>query len=192
MKKILLIVAWFFILTFLSVVVGILGSVALYVAGFKSESEFFDEKIWPLLFILTMVLALALGLYGLLPGTKQTYIISGSVRFENKGFKYLVLRIGLMCILLLITMPIGELFVWLTKTSSTSWIGFLITVLYILGIGWFANKTAEHMAFEGLNMFSAMKDTFGDLRFRLAFLPIIGNWFAPTSKDTASNKEDGD
>ena len=185
MRRILLIVIWFFIFAFLSGVAGIVFAISLDIAGFESTSDFFWKKVWPAFFIVTMLLGLSLGLYGFLPGTKQNHTANYKPQFENKGLKYLVLRIGLVVILLLVTMPIGEGIIWLTNIKAFNWIGLPIGVLYVFALGWFANKTAEHMAFEGRNMLSAMRFTLGDLRLRLAFLPVVGSWFIsdPVKRD---------
>lgn len=190
MKRILLIVIWFFIFAFLSGVAGIVFAISLDIAGFESTSDFFWKKVWPTFFIVTMLLGLSLGLYGFLPGTKQKHAGNYKLQFENKGLKYLVLRVGLGVILLLVTMPIGEGVIWLINFKAFNWIGFPIGIFYVFSLSWFANKTAEHMAFEGQNMLSAMRFTLGDLRLRLAFLPVVGSWFISDSGKRDDDKED--
>jgi len=191
MKRISLIVVWFFVFAFLSIIVGFLGAISLDAAGFESASNFYLEKIWPFLFVLAMILGLALGLYGFLPGTRQTNMGINKLRFENKGLKYLVLRIGLVGILLLVSLPISEAIFWLTNFKGCNWIAFPTGIIYLFGLGWFSNKTAEHMAFEGRSMLEAMKYTFCDVRLRLAFLPLVGSWFVSDSDKSDADKADG-
>jgi len=50
-----------------------------------------------------------------------------------------------------------------------------------LGLPWLTSRAAGHMAFEDRTFGVAVKLVFYDLRFRLAFLPLVGHWFAPDS-----------
>jgi hypothetical protein len=191
MKRILFIVVWFFVFVFLFFICSLVGAIALDAAGFESAGEFYMDKLFMPFFVFVMVLGLALGLYGFLPGTRQTNIGADKMRFENKGLKYLVLRIGLLVLLLLASLPIGEAIFWLTNFKALNWIAYPIGILYLFGLGWFANKTSEHVAFEGRSLFTAIKFAFGDLRLRLAFLPVVGNWFISDSGNHNEDKEDG-
>jgi hypothetical protein len=183
MKRVLSIVAWFFTFAFLGAICGMLMSITLYVAGFESASDYFDKKAWPVLVIIVMVLGLALGLYGFLPGTKPE--VSGLQKplLTNKVLKYLILRFSLGVLFVLATLPLVVAVLCFAKFAGVDWIGIPIGILYLFGIKWFVNKTSAHMVFDNYNIINAVKFTFIDVRLNLASLPLIGNWFISNSNE---------
>ncbi len=112
----------FFLLFFIC---SLVGAILLDAAGFESARDLIFNKLFMPFFFITMVLGLALGLYGFLPGTRQTNLGTNRLQFEDKGLKYLVLRFGLYAILLLITSPVGGAIFWLANFKAFDWISFL-------------------------------------------------------------------
>jgi len=74
--------------------------------------------------------------------------------------------------------------------KGLKWVVLPIFFLWLFGVPWFANKTAEYIAFHDLNFFKATSATFSDLRCRLSFLPITGAWFAPKNDDKHDDQND--
>jgi hypothetical protein len=102
------------------------------------------------------------------------------------AFDYLVLKTGLFFLFAVISSPIAIVSVWLFKYSddhepirALRWLFGLVGLAWVLGLEWFAKRTAQQMAFENQKFFPAVKHSIFDIRLRLAFLPLIGNWFAP-------------
>jgi hypothetical protein len=103
-----------------------------------------------------------------------------------KGIEYLILRIGLVLFLWLLTSPVvlvaillGHYFESHEEYKNLQWTLLPLVFFYIIGVPWYANKTAQYMAFDKRNFFDARKCVDSDLKLRLAFLPLIGHWFAP-------------
>jgi len=113
MKRIIYIVLWVFIFTFLAGVASVIIDVGLYIAGLKSWSDFFEENLLRYVIYAAPITGLILGLLGNLPGTKEQ------------------------------------------KPDQAS-----------------------------------TKSAFVDLRIRLAFMPLIGHWFAPDEKGS-DKRDDG-
>ena len=191
MKRIIFIVVWFFAFTLIFCISSLAGAFVVFVAGFKSASDFFINNLFTPLFVLTMILALAFGMCGFLPGTKQLKIEKIKPPLEIRGLRYIFLRTGLFFMLFWLSLPVGEGLFWLTNSTRNDWINFPIGALYLFGLGWFVKKTAEHMTFEEREIFDAMKYTFGDLRLRLTFLPWVGKWFVSDSDKCDTGKQDG-
>ena len=106
------------------------------------------------------------------------------------GIQYLILRFCLWLFFILITSPILLGFGWLMNYfkdhEEYKMAGLIVAVFglaYLFCLSWFANKTAQHMAFENKKFRPAVKLAFYDLKLRLAFLPLVGHWFAPKPPD---------
>ena len=70
---------------------------------------------------------------------------------------------------------------------------FVLIAYFIAGTlasGWLAHRLSHHLSFENRNLYNAFVFTFWDARMHLAFLPVIGKWFAPpnSEKDKDENQ----
>ena len=63
----------------------------------------------------------------------------------------------------------------------------IVGLLYLFGVPWFASRTAQHVAFENRGVGEATSLAYRDLMFYLAFLPVVGHWFAPSDKSDDNN-----
>jgi len=128
---------------------------------------------------------LALGFLGYLPGTKEHKTLQFTPMREPlwtaKWAQYLMLRIVLFFLFALVTFPIAIFAIWVVNTYNAQSESILIipVLAYYFGLLWFSNKTAKYMTFENQTLLSATKSALVDLKIRLAFLPVIGGWFAP-------------
>jgi len=87
------------------------------------------------------------------------------------------------------------LLVWLRHShphleSAVSWLGVPYALVWIFGSIWLAMTTAHHMFEENQMFLAAVKHTLYDLRFRLAFVPLIGWWFTPDEDKTKHDDDD--
>ncbi|MDB6024773.1 MAG: hypothetical protein JWM68_996 [Verrucomicrobiales bacterium] len=92
-----------------------------------------------------------------------------------------------------VTSPPLLLLIWLRQSYPTvapaiSWIAIPLALAWLYGSWWLALTTAHHMVNENRMFLTAVKYTFCDLRFRLAFLPLLGWLFTPDRE----NKHDDD
>ncbi len=113
-----------------------------------------------------------------------------------KGIEYLILRVSLVFVFWLVTMPVVWIAVLLMNYIShheaykeLKWVLLPVLLMWLFGIPWFAHKTAEYMAFQGFKFKQARQAAFCDVRLRLAFLPVIGHWFAPKNDDKADDHD---
>ena len=104
--------------------------------------------------------------------------------------QYLIIRFALFFFFALVTCPVLLVAVALLKFCDAHedyrvfrWVFIGIGLAWIFGLPWLTNRAAQHMAFEDRKFGEAVKCAFYDLRLRLAFLPVIGHWFAPESRD---------
>ena len=65
----------------------------------------------------------------------------------------------------------------------------IVGLFYVIGIPWFASKTAKHVVFEQRGVGDATKLAFGEIRFTLSFLPIAGHLFAGRENESKDNDE---
>jgi hypothetical protein len=114
-----------------------------------------------------------------------------------KAIQYLILRFVLFLVFALITSPIPVASIWLVEYFDAHGPfpilkGILILVLlaWLFGLPWLTSQAAQHMAFEDQTLDAAVKLTFYDLRFRLAFLPLVGHWFEPPKGRRDIDEED--
>ena len=114
-----------------------------------------------------------------------------------KGIQYLILRIGLFVLFLFVTSPFviisGLLFQYLDDHEQfrfLKWISLFLFLIWLFGVPWLANQTAKRIAFEDQSFGTAVKLTYYDLRLRLAFLPLVGHWFEPTSDNRDTDDDD--
>jgi hypothetical protein len=61
--------------------------------------------------------------------------------------------------------------------TELSGLGILLVLVWLFGSYWLSATTAHHMFNENRMFLTAVKHTFYDLKFRLAFLPLVGGWF---------------
>jgi hypothetical protein len=93
-----------------------------------------------------------------------------------------------------VTSPPALLTAWLFYThenlvTNWGWLGFLIILGWFLG-SWWLEMTTSHYVFDEKKMFlEAVKQTLSDLRFKLAFIPVLGAWFVP-DEDKTKNDDD--
>jgi len=93
-----------------------------------------------------------------------------------------------------VTSPPILLMVWLFQTHENlraylGWLGFLIILFWFFGSLWLSMTTSRHMDVENQLFLEALKHTLSDLRFKLAFIPLLGAWFAP-DEDKTRNDDD--
>ena len=95
---------------------------------------------------------------------------------------------------LAVTSPPVLLVAWFFQThenlrAGLGVFGFIIILTWFFG-SWWLGMTTTHYMFDEKKMFlKAVKCTFSDLRFKLAFMPIFGAWFAP-NEDKTKNDDD--
>jgi hypothetical protein len=106
-----------------------------------------------------------------------------------RGIEYLILRFGLFCFFAVVTSPIVIVCVLLIqyldsheKVKLLKWAVAPVMLAWVFGLPWLTSKAAGHMAFGNQRFGVAIKLAFLDLRFHLAFLPVIGHWFASESE----------
>src|SRR5206468_796907 len=97
---------------------------------------------------------------------------------------YLILRLGIFFVFLLLSAPflfgLGLVVEFCEQHDSLRILKFpvgVLILLWFLATGWLVQQTANHMMFENKKLGQAMKMSFRDARFHLAFLPVIGSWF---------------
>lgn len=107
-----------------------------------------------------------------------------------RGIQYLILRFGLFFFFGLVTSPVAFLCSLMVRYLDAHeqfrifrWVFIAIALAWLFGLPWLTNRAAHHMAFEDRRFDDAVKCAFYDLRLRLAFLPVIGHWFEPESRD---------
>src|ERR1035438_448819 len=85
---------------------------------------------------------------------------------------------------LFVTSPPVLLIAWFLGThenlrANLGWLGFLFILAWFFGSWWLAMTTSRYMFDEKKMFLEAVKHTLSDLRFKLAFIPVLGAWFAP-------------
>lgn len=112
-----------------------------------------------------------------------------------KAIEYFIFRFMLFIGFLFIASPVGMLAVYcdnrwhLMDIRPLAWTFLILVVLYTVAAGWFASRTAHHLAFEQRNLYSSLRFAFYDARLRLGFLPVIGHWFI-RADDRQENDDD--
>ena len=116
-----------------------------------------------------------------------------------RGIEYLILRLGLFLLFVVISSPLALLLGWLVAYLETQdqlqpiiWCIAVSAVVYFIGLGWLANQIAQHMAFENRRFGSAVKCSLYDIKLRLAFLPLVGQWFTPKKRRRGFDPDDAD
>jgi len=104
--------------------------------------------------------------------------------------QYLIIRFSLFSVFVLVTSPVPIIAGALLDYCDTHepfqhvrWFFIGILLVWLFGLPWLTKRAAQHMAFEDRRFGAAVKCAFYDLRLRLAFLPVVGHWFAPKSRD---------
>jgi len=162
-------------------------------AGLESLGDFIMNKLLLFSIYAAPAVGLILGMLGQLPGTKGGNLFLPAAHPEahwtTKSVQYLILRIGLFFFFALITFPAAVAAIWVVNHYNANSESILIipVLAYYFGLVWFSNATAKHMTFSNQTLFSATKTAIVDLRIRLAFIPLIGRWFAPD--DNGVNKK---
>jgi multisubunit Na+/H+ antiporter MnhG subunit len=188
MKRIIFIVIWVFIFAFAAGIASVIIGVGLYMAGLESWSDFFEKNLLMFVICAAPITGLILGMLGKLPGTKEQKGVQASPKGEphwtTKWIQYLILRIGLFFLFALVTFPVALIAIWVVDNYNANYESILIipVLAYYFGLLWFSNKTAKYIAFDKHGLIRATKSAFVDLKIRLAFMPLIGNWFAPDEK----------
>jgi predicted small integral membrane protein len=107
---------------------------------------------------------------------------------------YFVVRIVLVFCFYVVASPLAILAILLRRFvvgheqyKGLQVVVLMVGLLYLLGVPWFASRTAQHVAFENRGVGEATSLAFQDLRFYLAFLPVVGHWFAPAKKSDDNN-----
>ena len=107
-----------------------------------------------------------------------------------RAIQYLIIRFALFFFFVLVTSPVPLVAGALLKYCDAHeqfqifrWVFIGILLVWLFGLPWLTNRAAQHMAFEDRKFGEAVKCAFYDLRLRLAFLPVIGHWFEPESRD---------
>ena len=107
-----------------------------------------------------------------------------------KGITYLLFRFWLFILFVLFTSPVLLVAIALRDYCSSheqyrkfESIFSVLGVVWLVGLAWLANRTAEHIAFEDRKFRDALNCAVYDLRLRLSFLPVIGKWLEPKNRD---------
>ena len=88
------------------------------------------------------------------------------------------------------------LLMWLRESntniqSALRWIGVSYALVWVYGSIWLSVTTIYHM-FEKNQLFcEAVMSTLYDLRFKLAFVPVIGKWFVLDEDRTKNDQKSG-
>jgi hypothetical protein len=90
---------------------------------------------------------------------------------------------------LFVTAPPILLIGWLVSSQQNLFLGIPLFFSWFLVSWWLGLTTARHMCEEDLMFLSAIKHTFYDLRLMLAFVPLIGRWFAPDEHKTKNDDD---
>ena len=114
-----------------------------------------------------------------------------------KGVEFLILRFGLFFLFEIVTSPVAIVACLMMayldgheRVRMLRWILAPVLLAWLFGLPWLTSQTAQHMAFEDQKFGAAVKLTYYDLRLRLAFLPVIGHWFAPRTDERDTDEDD--
>ena len=69
------------------------------------------------------------------------------------------------------------------EPSALLWCLRLIGIAVIAGLYWLSKRMSYRMTIEGQKFACGVRAGLLDLRFHLAFLPLVGHWFAPRPED---------
>jgi hypothetical protein len=110
-----------------------------------------------------------------------------------QAIRYYLIKLGLHLLYLAPIIPLAMLGELLEKREGYKDSLALIavtTLVYLVVATYLAHKTAHHMAFDDQPFSSALKSALFDLRLLLAYLPLVGNWFAPASDKRQDDDDD--
>ncbi len=103
----------------------------------------------------------------------------------DKPIAHFILTKLLLALWLLITLPMWLPAVWLAEsieasryTNILAWGIRLALIVFLFGLYWLSKRMSHHMTIEGLSFGKGVSAGFQDARLHLAFLPLVGHWFA--------------
>jgi len=146
MKRIFFIVLWVFVLFFTAEIASIICAIGLDAARLKSWSDFLMDKLLRFILYAAPIIAVILGLFGHLPGTKEPKSIQLGTKTERpwgiKVIEYLILRIGLFFFFALATLPVAAMAIWAAGDfeSQNETIPIVPVAFYYFGLIWFSNR----------------------------------------------------
>jgi hypothetical protein len=108
-------------------------------------------------------------------------------------FQYFILRFFLKALYIVPLVPLVMLMQYCEAHEALTrfvWIIAVLGCIYLAAAFYLAHKTAQHMAFEEQTFSLAVRSTFYDIRLYLAFLPLIGHWFASGGNHRQDDDDD--
>jgi hypothetical protein len=106
------------------------------------------------------------------------------LHFVHKWLGYLIFALWLA-----VTSPPMLLLVWVRESHGkyqnwASWLCVPCVLAWIFGCLWLAMRTVHYMFNENFLFLAAIKYTLIDVRYKLAFIPLVGHLFTPDPDKT--------